>query len=95
MSESYRQQVGQPAFTDAHANGSLSGPDPFDVLGTTNEYNEHAYRQGQSCFPLEMLAQEAFPPDHLFAYASHSRDVSLPGKRTISSIKLSFLQMVT
>jgi hypothetical protein len=86
MSETYRQQAfGQPTFIDAHASGSSSGHDLFDILDAANLYHDQEYHPGgQHLQPLQIPAQDDITQNQHFAYALHSSGVSAPGKRNPS-----------
>jgi hypothetical protein len=86
MSETYRQQAfGQPTFIDAHASGSSSGHDLFDILDAANLYHDQEYHPGgQHLQPLQIPTQDDITQNQHFAYALHSSGVSAPGKRNPS-----------
>jgi hypothetical protein len=86
MSETYRQQAfGQPTFTDAHASGSSSGHDLFDILDAANLYPDHEYHPGgQHLQSLQIPPQNDIAQSQQFAYVLHSSGVSAPGKRNPS-----------
>jgi hypothetical protein len=92
MSETYPQQAfGQPTFTDAHASGSSSGHDLFDILDAANLYHNHEYHPGeQHLQPLRIPSQNEIAQNQHFAYALHSSGASAPGKRN-PSIYLHFI----
>ncbi|KAF5844682.1 hypothetical protein GGP41_007661 [Bipolaris sorokiniana] len=88
MSDPYSQQAfGQPTFTDAHANGSSSGPDMFDVIDASNLYHDHdhAYRSGsQHLQQLHIHTHGEFAQSQHLAYALQESSpsiaaLSLPG----------------
>ncbi|EUC47199.1 hypothetical protein COCMIDRAFT_24823 [Bipolaris oryzae ATCC 44560] len=83
MSDPYSQQAfGQPTFTDAHANGSSSGPDMFDVIDASNLYHDHdhAYRPGsQHLQQLHIQTHDEFAQSQHLAYALQESSPSVAG----------------
>ena len=90
MSNLYNQQTfGQPTFTDAHANGSSSGRDTFDVIDSSNLYYDpdRAYHAGgETLQQMQITTHDEYSHDQHFAYALQDSSVSVAGKITPPSV---------
>ncbi|RAR06662.1 regulatory protein cys-3 [Stemphylium lycopersici] len=79
MSDTYSQQAfGQPTFTDAHASGSSSGRDLFDIIDASNLYHDAQYPPGdQSLQPLRIRSHDQYAQSQHFAHALQNSGVSV------------------
>lgn len=82
MSNFYNQQAfGQPTFTDAHASGSSSGRDTFDVIDSSDLYydpNGTYHTGGQMLQQMQTAARDEHTHNHV-VYALQDSSLSVAG----------------
>jgi len=86
MSNLYNQQAfGQPTFTDAHASGSSSGRDTFDVIDSSNLYYDpdRTYQtDGQNMQQMHVITHDEYTQSQHLVYALQDSSASVAGKVT-------------